>query len=160
MEATRIPPVEVVSERSELALESPSVALRRIGPGRLERGYQARIGALEQSLEREEARERSLEHDLVRAQAELETAARIERGLQKLTDRMEGKLETSAQREKRLILALGAIQKENELLRRQLALAAAPALQALPRARARERSRRTAPRPGWVARILGRRPRA
>ncbi len=155
-----------VSGESAQALEPGLSPPRRVGPGRLERGYQARIGALQESLEREGARQRGLEVDLVRARAELEASGRVERGLQRLADRLEEKIETGAQMEKRLILALGALQKENELLRHQLALAAAAPAPALPsrsggtrrRERARRPEPRLAPRVGWLARLVRRRP--
>jgi hypothetical protein len=86
---------------------------RVIGPGRRERRY------LEQIAERERA---------------LEAAALVERGSARRLDRMERKLDAvregalaAEQREKRLILALGALQRENELLREKLALGAGAA---------------------------------
>lgn len=120
---------------------------RRVGPGRIERGYQARIAALEAS-----EREAALAAE--RARGELEVAGRLERGLQRLVDRQEERLELAASREKRLALALGAMQRENELLRQRLELAAgAPAPQlAAPRAA-------RAPRParrGLFGRVFGR----
>lgn len=88
----------------------PPVAVRVVGPGRLERGYRERIEHLELSLA-ERARS-------------LACAALVERGQARLLDRLEADIErerlassTLVQREKRLILALGALQRENELLR-------------------------------------------
>jgi hypothetical protein len=87
---------------------------RVIGPGRRERQYIERIA------ERERA---------------LEAAALVERGSARRLDRMERKLDAvreaalaAEQREKRLILALGALQRENELLREKLALGAGSAV--------------------------------
>jgi hypothetical protein len=90
---------------------------RVIGPGRIERGYRERIAALE---------------------GELDTARLVERGSGRRLDRLEGELARSGealaeaqQVERRLILALGAIQGENAELRRRLdraeRLLAAPA---------------------------------
>src|SRR5690349_11729320 len=83
--------------------------LRIVGPGRRERAYQERVGSLER---------------------ELEAASLVERGSARRLDRMERKLDAVReaaldleQKEKRLILALGALQRENELLRERLALA-------------------------------------
>ncbi len=82
--------------------------LRLVGPGRKERAYLAKVAALER---------------------EIETVALVERGSARRLDRMERKLAANReaalvleQKEKRLILALGALQRENELLREKLAL--------------------------------------
>ena len=86
----------------------PAPPPRVVGPGRRERAYQLRIAGLESSLE---------------------AAALVERGSARRLDRMERKLdavrevvEIQEKKEKRLILALGALQRENELLREKLAL--------------------------------------
>jgi hypothetical protein len=86
--------------------------LKLVGPGRKERAYLAKVEALER---------------------EMETIALVERGSARRLDRMERKLAATReaavaarrdgeQKEKRLILALGALQRENELLREKLAL--------------------------------------
>jgi hypothetical protein len=82
---------------------------RVIGPGRLERGYRERIAGLERQLD---------------------TARLVERGAHTRLDRVERSLAgaadelTEARRlERRLILALGAVQGENAELRRRLARA-------------------------------------
>ena len=152
---------------------------RAIGPGRIERGYQLRIAELErevtQASELRSAAELGLassQGQLLGLRGELEVASRLERGLQRHADKLEQRLDTAEQREKRLVLALGALQKENELLRERLALAGGagpPALppsgepssapakrsssQAAPRAAA-HRARRE--RSGLLARWLGR----
>ena len=135
---------------------------RRVGPGRVERGYQRRIETLAQSAVAEQDRRRSAEQELERRRGELEVAARLERGLQRLADRLEQRVETAAQREKRLILALGGLQKENELLRERLALTAGPAPAQLsgPAARSTRsgaRSRQARSKGGWLGRLVGRR---
>ena len=165
VEGTRAATPEIGTSGGALEAECVLVP-RRVGPGRVERGYQRRIEALEQAREREAARREGLAHELERARGELEVSARLERGLQRLADRLEERVETAAQREKRLILALGALQKENELLRERLALRAAPAA-ALPSARparaaragARTRSGAARPRGLW-SRLFGRGPAA
>jgi hypothetical protein len=89
---------------------------RIVGPGRRERAYLAQVTAL---------------------QGELEMLSLVERGSARRLDRMERKLAatreaalaaqlTTGQQEKRLILALGALQRENEILREKLALQLAP----------------------------------
>ena len=85
---------------------------RVVGPGRRERAYLARVAGLER---------------------ELETLSLVERGSARRLDRMERKLAATReaalaveQQEKRLILALGALQRENEILREKLALQLAP----------------------------------
>jgi len=81
---------------------------RIVGPGRREREYLARVSGLESALE---------------------AAALVERGSSRRLDRMEKKLdavrevvEIQQKKEHRLILALGALQRENEMLREKLAL--------------------------------------
>jgi len=69
------------------------------GPGRKERAYQARIAA---------------------AERELETAKLLERGTNRLIDRLEYDVDRSRQIERRLSLALGAMQAENQALRARL----------------------------------------
>jgi hypothetical protein len=94
--------------RPDSGPQAAGAAWRVVGPGRRERAYQVRVAQLE---------------------TELQWAARIERGAQKLLDRLDARhaedqlqLAAGAQREKRLILALGALHKENELLQRRVAL--------------------------------------
>lgn len=112
---------------------------RPIGPGRVERAYQRRIaelegavsetasrcGAAQGQLAATESRLEASQGELRGLRGELETAGRLERGLQRHADKLEQRLETASQREKRLILALGSLQKENELLRERRALASA-----------------------------------
>jgi hypothetical protein len=140
--------VEVVEARSSTAGEAGA---RRVGPGRIERGYLARIEGLEAARTAEDERRRALELSLARARGEIELAGRLERGLQRLLDRQEERLELSAQREKRLALALGAVQRENELLRARLELEAAPPPAPPPRLRAPGRPA------GLWSRLFGRR---
>jgi len=145
--------VGVVEGRSSTMGEAPARELatvvltpvRRVGPGRLERGYQARIAELERA-----EREAALAAE--RARGELEVAARLERGLQRLVDRQEERLEVASSREKRLALALGAVQRENELLRQRLELAGG-AQARLPAAR---RAPTRGPRRGLWSRLFGR----
>ena len=104
------------------AVEAPRV----VGPGRRERGYLARLENLEERLSGAAAEQRKVE-------SELETSLRLERGCQRLIDRMEvswtedrKRLDLAHAQQKRLVLTLGALQRENELLRERLELAAAP----------------------------------
>lgn len=101
---------------------------RVVGPGRRERAYLEKLARLE---------------------SELESASLVERGSARRLDRMERKLEavreaarSLEQKEHRLILALGAVQRENEILRERLVLSLAP--------------RRPAPKASWLSRILRR----
>lgn len=117
----------------------PGSGLRVVGPGRRERGYQARIQRLE---------------------GEIECSALFERGSQRLLDRLEERLDAARseqqaarQIERRLILALGAVQRENQILRRELSQAAAA-----PIGRLDGGSRSPTGLRGLLARIGGRRP--
>ena len=101
-----------------VAGEESEGPLRVIGPGRKERAYQEQIRLLEQTAE-------------VKAQA-LETASLVERGSRNLLDRMERQLdsgEEALERERaasrRVCVMLGALQRESEVLREELATAKA-----------------------------------
>lgn len=95
-------------------------AARVVGPGRRERAYQDRITGLE--TEREAA-------DQARAglRAEVEMARLVERGTGRLVDRLElaleqGQVELGEVRNQghRLMVALGALQRENRGLRAEI----------------------------------------
>jgi hypothetical protein len=129
------------------ASRSPS-GLRVVGPGRRERTYRERIDRLE-----DRTRDLSIELDVSR---------RLERGCQRLIDRMEvhqerdrERLAGAEQREKRLAVALGAMQRENELLRERLRLAGPGPKRLAARERPTSAARRS-----WLDRLLGRRPRS
>ncbi|MCP3916548.1 MAG: hypothetical protein GY711_13410 [bacterium] len=84
----------------------PVVELRVVGPGRKERSYRERIASLYLELD-----ERS---------AELETAHLVERGTGRLIDRVEAELDRERHQQKRLLVALGGLQRENEQLAEEL----------------------------------------
>jgi len=140
----------------------PMPRLRVIGPGRFERGYLQRLSGL--AAEVEVARERELRsrESLRHTTAALNVSRSVEHGCQRRLDRIETLLEqrtqallASEQQQKRLALGLGALQRENEHLRAQLALAAPrqTALeieQAPGAARAKNRAR-----PGLLRRLFG-----
>ncbi|MBK7877248.1 MAG: hypothetical protein IPJ77_16145 [Planctomycetes bacterium] len=105
----------------ELVPVAPGAAARPrvVGPGRKEREYLARAA--------------ELERELARRARELELAALCERGTRRAADRLERRLaEREAEtarldaEQKRLLVALGALQRENELLRERLALTEGP----------------------------------
>jgi hypothetical protein len=112
--------------------------LRVVGPGRREREYQERIGALEGSLD-----------GLNRA---LDEASLVARGTGRIADRLEAELAAARTRETearqqlhRTLVLLGSAQHEVEGLRAVLASASRKALAAA-----------VEPRPTWFARLLGR----
>ncbi len=147
-------------------------AARVVGPGRRERRYLERIADLR---ERVEATERDLQASgreletrsrelataagrLQERERELEVSARVERGAARYVDRLEQRLDREReaarqleQAQKRLALALGAVQRENELLRERLAALAEGG------AGPRRLSGRPERRGSWLARMLGRR---
>ena len=98
----------------ELVSGAPSAKeLTVVGPGRKERDYRDRIHTLEQQAQ-------VTEHAL-------ETASLIERGSRNLMDRMERQLDSSdeaLERERaasrRVCVMLGALQRENEVMREEL----------------------------------------
>ena len=126
-------------------------AARVVGPGRRERGYLERISALAGELTLEGERRDGLRHVLEQRTAELETSLRVERGCQRRLDRLEERLDLERERlaqaerqHKRLALALGALQRENELLREQLQLPGALPQGRLEAGRSRKRRSRLA----------------
>ena len=114
--------------RCQESLE-PMPRLRVIGPGRFERGYLQRLSGLAAEVEIARERELRTTESLRQTSASLEISRRVEHGCQRLVDRLEERLEQRTQalleserQQKRLVLALGAMQRETELLRSQLQL--------------------------------------
>lgn len=110
---------ETDSSGEPVVLLRPGEA-RVVGPGRRERGYQRRIAGLES--EREAA---GRARDTL--QAEMEVALLVERGAHRLLDRLERSLEQEKvelgevrSQGHRLMVALGALQRENRALRSAL----------------------------------------
>lgn len=129
--------VDVSLETREREFVLPALAARVVGPGRRERGYLDRLARLERSLAEREV--------------ELDVSTRLERGCQRMLDRLEKQSDADRaqvaqlqQQQKQLILALGAAQREVEMLREQLQLAAEAPKQ-LPPARR-----------GWLSRLFAR----
>ena len=111
----------------EIVPQPRRTPVRVVGPGRRERAYLEKLARLESDLCANEAARVALARSL-------ETAALIERGSTRRLDRLEREVEDGEERrraleqeEHRLILALGALQRENEILREKLALLAARA---------------------------------
>ena len=109
---------------------------RIVGPGRRERAYLEQVADLEATL--------------AARSNELAASTRLERGCQRLIDRLEHHIDADREQvarlhrqQKQLILALGAAQREVELLRDQLRLAAQAPKQL------------AAPRSNWFARLFG-----
>lgn len=119
---------------------------RVVGPGRRERAYLAKQAELERelALRVHALSERSRElaqttSELERRENELAAAALCERGAQRAADRLERRLEATREdaealraSQNRLLVALGALQRENELLRERLASGGARAIAATP----------------------------
>jgi hypothetical protein len=135
---------------------------RPIGPGRRERAYLARVARLESELARSEADRGDATQREEQALRELELASLLERGAERRLDRVEvelarerAELERREQREHRLILALGALENENQRLVQALQRLESKERIALPE-RASKGSRDSG---GWralVRRVLGR----
>ena len=97
---------------------------RVVGPGRRERAYLKRLEAMGGQAERTRRRAQELEQELRHSRLALDTSRRVEKGCQRRLDRMEERLERreselseAHQAHKRLSLALGAMQREVEILR-------------------------------------------
>ena len=101
---------------------SPAVRAmpRVVGPGRRERAYQGECRRLESDLEAARAAWRAQSAETAQKERELALLERVERGCQRHLDRLEGKVAVAGQQKDRLILALGGLQRENELLRAEL----------------------------------------
>lgn len=112
---------------------------RVIGPGRRERTYQRRISELEGEVDRRA-------NALSTLRRELELTALVERGTGRWADRIEDRLDDARQQANRLLVTLGALQRENEALRAELDTA---------RGRLARLST-PAPRRAWWRRALGR----
>lgn len=123
------------------SLELVPLPARVVGPGRRERDYLKRVAALEDLLQFERERHAGL-------QRELDLTLRVERGAQRRLDRLEQRLELSHARERRLAALMGALQRDNELLRLKVGELEAAAAARLPA------STEPAPRGFW-ARLLG-----
>ncbi len=102
-----------------------------------------------------------LERRVAGAERELEVSSRVERGARRYVDKVEERLdrareaaERHQQAQKRLAVALGALQRENELLRARLA-ALPEASTPEPRRLAERRKASAGSRPVWLARWLG-----
>lgn len=122
----------------------PSPPPRVVGPGRRERDYLKRVARLEDLLQYERDRQKLIER-------ELETSVQVERGAQRRLDRVEDRLDKSQQRERRLATLVGALQRDNELLRQrvlELEAASVPRLTAGP-------ATATPARRGFWARVFG-----
>ncbi len=128
----------------ERVYELPAARPRVVGPGRREQGYREQILRLE-------AERACALAEQARLGEQLEWSGRVERGSQRRAERLEGELRASEEAQKRLLLALGAVQRENELLRQRVdALAAAPVAQLETGVRGRPK----APRSFWK-RVFG-----
>lgn len=141
----KVPDLELIPHAS------PRVAPRVIGPGRRERTYQERVRRLE-------GHARQSQRDVDHLARELDVAQRLERGCQRLIDRIEvhhekdrTRLVESEQREKRLVLALGALQRDNERLQERLAATGPGPKRLRTGERPLSRTRRS-----WLDRLLGR----
>lgn len=110
-----------VRPRSQESPAGSDPGLRVVGPGRRELGYQRRVTELQRDLSSTRTEVCVLDERVAARERELELAVKIERGSQRRLDRLETSLATAQQQQSRLVLALGALQRENEDLRARLA---------------------------------------
>jgi len=142
-------------ETRERVYELPAGRPRVVGPGRREQGYLEQIERLEAQRTQAEREREAAEAQRLRLAGELEWSARVERGSVRRAERLEDELRTSEEAQKRLLLALGAVQRENELLRRRVdALSASPVPQ-LEAGSGRRTGPASSPRTLWQ-RLFGR----
>ena len=122
-----------------------SRGLRVTGPGRKEREYVRRVRELETEVERRAGALAMLRRE--KAVSEL-----VERGTGRWADRIERELDTTRAQASRLLVTLGALQRENEGLRRALGAArSASRLEPGPAGRIEPRG----PRRPWWRRLTG-----
>jgi hypothetical protein len=130
--------IDWIGERSELARATdelqpqpppPGWRPRVTGPGRIELGYRSELALREARLQEAARAAELLAKDLRATERALEASLQVERGCQRRLDRVEARLEERTQdllashaQQKRLSALIGALQRENELLREQLAL--------------------------------------
>jgi hypothetical protein len=140
----------------------PMPRLRVIGPGRFERGYLHRLSGLAAELEGARECESRARERLRQTTAALEVSRSVERGCQRRLDRSETWLEertqallASERQQKRLALTLGAMQRENEMLRAQLQLAPARSGRLERGSPAQEPAQQARSRPGFLRRVFG-----
>lgn len=141
--------IDAIERQYELQSAPPRV----VGPGRREQAYLDKIARLER-------REQEAAGAAERLARELAWAERVERGTQRRVERIEADFERvreaaakSEEAQKRLLLALGALQRDNEYLRQQVAALGAGATPKLGSGRTRQ-SPDSAPKPLWK-RLLG-----
>lgn len=113
---------------------------RVTGPGRLERSYQDRIRGLEVEVERRVSALSTL-------RKELDVSQLVERGTARWADRVEDQVDIARRQANRLLVTLGALQRENEALRTELDGA---------RSRLARLDSPREPRRSWWQRALGR----
>lgn len=99
--------------REGVLVPAGSGGARVIGPGRRERMYQRRVSELEGEVDRRATA-------LATLRRELEVTELVERGTGRLADRLEERLDGARQQANRLLVTLGALQRENEALRGEL----------------------------------------
>lgn len=141
--------IDAIERKYELQPAPPRV----VGPGRREQAYLDKIARLER-------REQEASVAAERLARELVWAERVERGTQRRVERVEAEFERvreaaakSEEAQKRLLLALGALQRDNEHLRQQVAALGAAATPKLGAGHSRRSTENTA-WPLWK-RLLG-----
>ncbi|MBM3989510.1 MAG: hypothetical protein FJ298_00735 [Planctomycetes bacterium] len=142
-------------ESGERVYELPAARPRVVGPGRREQGYLDQIERLEARRVQAEREREAAQAQRQRLAGELEWSARVERGSVRRAERLEGELRTSEEAQKRLLLALGAVQRENELLRQRVDALSAGPIQQLEARGGRPAKPVRAPRSLWQ-RLFGR----
>ncbi|MCP5023452.1 MAG: hypothetical protein GY930_16990 [bacterium] len=84
-------------------------SVKTVGPGRLERSYQAQVARLSRELQSVQVAQNG-------AEKELETARLIERGTRRFVDRLEGLAERREAKSRRALVLVGSLQHDNQIL--------------------------------------------
>ncbi len=116
-------------------------APKPVGPGRIERGYQQQIAQLNGAVE-------NLQSGHVTLERRLETARLVERGTDRYVNRVESQLNRERSESKRLLVVLGSLHKENQMMLAEMARLESAMAARIPAARTQES-------PGWRQKLAG-----
>ncbi|MBL4771494.1 MAG: hypothetical protein JKY61_10220 [Planctomycetes bacterium] len=84
-----------------------------VGPGRLERAYQAQVARLSRELQ-------SIQQAQVGSEKKLEMARLVERGTLRYVDRMEEQVQHREEKSRRALVLVGTLQHDNQMLQARI----------------------------------------
>ncbi len=93
--------------------EKKLLPVKTVGPGRLERSYQAQVARLSRELQSVQVAQNS-------AEKELETARLVERGTRRFVDRLEELAQRREAKSRRALVLVGSLQHDNQILQAKI----------------------------------------